>query len=681
MNNENLVEEQSTNLQPLKDYFNTLISNQGGLIGFAPGILPDADDTARCLLTAELLGEQVDFSPMISKFRAEPCFKTYEMERNPSFSANCNVLLALVSSRNVQGHGQEIEAISKYLLTLWRAGNVSDKWNRSSHYSFMLLSSAFVRLLQQYGAGQLPGISEKSVVINVALCLCQILSQTLAQQSSDGSWENSLEVTSYCVLTMAQLTRLPFEGTFKDIQLHTAISRGQQYIIAHKDDTLQPVPQDYLWIEKISYSSRLLRKVYPILALNANCEPLNFNENLSQYFTLAPGTSQMKKLFQFLPLFRASPPVSWDLALLEASLWSRYLHESKHAVFPPIAGQKGQDKYIGLIPLTFTACNQAGNHALSPDAVWDMIYISLLVYQVDEYMESIITQMPKSAIRAFHRRLRLEFGLEVDSDTIADIVQPSETGLPSPVSSSTDEADVMSCDEDKQKLPSLDEVIGVIGKLINHILQHPKVLAASQMTQKELAEELYSFLVAHISHISSNIQLAQEKHAAPANYHKWVRSTAAEDTSCPMAALFFLCLTSESGKFAFEDSPLSRYLSRSVIYHLAVMCRQYNDYGSVARDMDENNLNSLHFPDFTLSGPELGDGDAKGPSQEKKDQLLAIAEFERCCPDMSFAKLEQTAVDSAAELAALRVFVNVTDLYGQIYVQRDFTNRVKTQTA
>lgn len=677
MNNESLLEEQSTNLQPLKEYFNTLISSQGGLIGFAPGILPDADDTARCLLTAELLGEEVDFSPMISKFRAEPCFKTYEMERNPSFSANCNVLLALVSSKNAQKHGQEIEAISKYLLALWRAGNVSDKWNRSSHYSFMLLSSAFVRLLQQYGAGQLPGISEKSVVRNVALCLCQILSQTLAQQSSDGSWENSLEVTSYCVLTMAQLTRLPFEGGLKDGQLHAAISQGQQYIKAHRGEPLQ---RDYLWIEKISYSSRLLRRVYPILALNANCEPLTFDENLSQYFTLPPGASQMKKLFQFLPIFRASPPVSWDLALLEASLWSRYLHESKHAVFPPIAGQKGQDKYIGLIPLTFTACNQAGNHALSADAVWDMIYISLLVYQVDEYMESIITQMPKSAIRVFHRRLRVEFGFDVDSDTTADIVQPSETGLPSPESSSTDEADAMSCDEDKQKLPSLDEVIGVIGKLINHILQHPKVLVASQMTQKELAEELYSFLVAHISHISSNIQLAQDNHATPANYHKWVRSTATEDTSCPMAALFFLCLTSEAGKFAFEDSPLSRYLSRSVIHHLAVMCRQYNDYGSVARDMDENNLNSLHFPDFTLSAPDVCNEDVKGPSQEKKDQLLAIAEFERSSLDMSFAKLEQTAVDSAAELAALRVFVNVTDLYGQIYVQRDFTNRVKAQT-
>lgn len=39
------------------------------------------------------------------------------------------------------------------------------------------------------------------------------------------------------------------------------------------------------------------------------------------------------------------------------------------------------------------------------------------------------------------------------------------------------------------------------------------------------------------------------------------------------------------------------YLSRSLARHLATMCRQYNDYGSAVRDMDEGNLNSLDFPE------------------------------------------------------------------------------------
>lgn len=40
--------------------------------------------------------------------------------------------------------------------------------------------------------------------------------------------------------------------------------------------------------------------------------------------------------------------------------------------------------------------------------------------------------------------------------------------------------------------------------------------------------------------------------------------------------------------------------------HLGRMCRQYNDYGSLARDQEERNLNSLNFPEFCGLGVKEG---------------------------------------------------------------------------
>lgn len=69
-----------------------------GLVGFAVGVLADADDTARTLLALSRLGTNIDPRPLIDKFQSNKHFKTYSPERNSSFSANCNVLLCLLET-------------------------------------------------------------------------------------------------------------------------------------------------------------------------------------------------------------------------------------------------------------------------------------------------------------------------------------------------------------------------------------------------------------------------------------------------------------------------------------------------------------------------------------------------------------------------------------------------------
>ena len=65
---------------------------------------------------------------MIATFESDSHFRTYVAERNPSFSANCNILKALLYLPNPGCHSREICKAAKFLCDAWYAGPVKDKW-------------------------------------------------------------------------------------------------------------------------------------------------------------------------------------------------------------------------------------------------------------------------------------------------------------------------------------------------------------------------------------------------------------------------------------------------------------------------------------------------------------------------------------------------------------------------
>lgn len=146
-------------------------------------------------------------------------------------------------------------------------------------------------------------------------------------------------------------------------------------------------------------------------------------------------------------------------------------------------------------------------------------------------------------------------------------------------------------------------------------------------------------------------------------YHNWARNTGANHTSCPYSFVFYLCLISKPQ----QDLTGVRkyYLLEDACRHLATMCRQYNDFGSVARDRQEKNLNSIDFPEFETQG----EGDVESVDTRNKADLLYIAEYERRCLDSALSELEKCL--DLDLLSKIKLFVHVTDLYGQIYVARD----------
>ena len=95
----------------------------------------------------------------------------------------------------------------------------------------------------------------------------------------------------------------------------------------------------------------------------------------------------------------------------------------------------------------------------------------------------------------------------------------------------------------------------------------------------------------------------------------------------------------------------------------------YNDYGSIGRDKAEGNLNSVNFPEFHVSGNRSVGGNAEEVEKNVKEELMWVAEYERRGLERAMGEMEGLVGD--ADMEKVRLFVDVTDLYGQIYVVRD----------
>ncbi|KAI8966716.1 hypothetical protein F5Y11DRAFT_361783 [Daldinia sp. FL1419] len=281
----------------------------------------------------------------------------------------------------------------------------------------------------------------------------------------------------------------------------------------------------------------------------------------------------------------------------------------------------------------------------------EMVTFSMLIYQVDEYMERAIE-------RDFENHLPMIS--EVITKLCRDLSATSDNNLP---------------DGEAVEGPS-------------HGLVNGESAALKEGVQQRLAYELEIFLNAHITQAIDNQKFAKQRKASTSTFHptfssqaqeylnpgrtfyNWVRNTSADHTSCPFSFVFFSCLVPKLSSTVFKTARLA-YLAEDLCRHLASLCRMYNDYGSIARDREENNLNSVNFPEFHL--PIKG---VRDTNQDTKIELMGIAEYEREGLERIMVALERELGDDSL-MDALKVFIDVTDLYGQIYIQKDLTARNK----
>ncbi|KAI0412420.1 ent-kaurene synthase [Xylaria grammica] len=619
-----------------------------GLVGFAltkttdSGVLADADDTAKIILTLTLLGRTPSPETMNSHFEADDHFRTYIYEANGSFSTNCN--------------------------------------NLSETYSLMLLSQAFVKLFQRWDEGTLSDLPQELILEQMPIVLLQVMMRTLQGQQKDGSWifgSASRETTAYAVLTLKVLGSLPWFTRFEP-QTKSAIHNGLAYLVLNRALWDEP---EYIWVAKVTYALPPVSRAYIIAALSANA-PYKWTEKALTIVNLpTEAVRHIAGFFSTLPMFHQDE--SWvlegDAAL--GYLYQPQLSRAISSIFPQRPG--ASNKYLEYIPFTWIATNRRQNHPLSNSVLRDMMLISLHIYQLDEFMETLLD-----------RGTQLEYNEDVRF-ILQELCQFNPDG-----STANGEIRIQEANGDLTRgtLGSLppSQVKKYLSGYTSYILEHPAVRRSPDHVRRNIHSKLEQCMLAHIDHEQDNRRLVAQQQkemskqsseiltfeSARQAYYEWVQETSAKDTQSPSTFLLFCCLTAPTGEPFFVGAR-QNYLADALSQHLAALCRQYNDYGSARRDQAEGNLNSLNFPEFAQSVDRSQQDLAASPTKNEatmKADLLFIAEYERgCVRNVSAILCEELQRSRGGDwkFKALKVFIEMVDLYGQMYVARDMSNRLR----
>ena len=535
----------------------------------------------------------------------------------------------------------------------------------------MLMSRAFMQVLVAWDEGRLPSLPEQLLIDKVSIVLFQTLTRTMQTQNPDGSWGNShsCEETSYAILTLSNLASLPCAESMLP-WIESGIENGRTFVSENEGSLSKP---EYLWIEKVTYGSESLSQAYILAALNVS--PLNihaFGAKTQDMFELP--MKKISKFIQFysqLPLFAGTPEWWIRAALIEGYLFLPQLRQMRLDIFP--RADMAEDKYFEYIPFTWTASNNLEKAFFGADFLHDMMVISFLNYQADEYMEAVVGEKFGHRLDEVRDVIYRIFAAHKEKEELPDgsVTKKQKTA------NGVNGFKIRNSNASPLALDILD-VYSTLSRFAHYVLHHPSIQNASPYDQILLASELQTFLLAHVQQISDNkiftssLSSDKTKIFSPESptFFTWVRTTSSTHTSCPYSFAFATCLlSSKNSQQSYFPTPESKYISQAVCRHLATLCRMYNDHGSLARDRAEKNLNSVNFGEFHYLGKEGEETD-----DMSKDRLMRLATFERKCLELSVAELKTVSGEESAKF--VRMFCNVTDTYGQIYVVKDIASRM-----
>lgn len=542
----------------------------------------------------------------------------------------------------------------------------------------MLLAKAFVMFLNRWESKALDSnqISEELLKERIPVILFDILLKVLDSQEEDGSWSRQREPTAYAILALTALRRLPWVESFApEIQLR--VSRGNDYLIGSKYLWRHG---DHIWIEKVAYSNSNLALAY-CLAATKSAEGMKGTPCLGQEVrNLLSSSPKMVKSFQMffsrVPNFSKAPAWKLELWILQAFQFCRRLGRAGLDISIP--KNASDDKYLAYIPFTWIAtCD--GSQRMSLSSQWEMMVCSVLNYQVDEFMEFSVSQEHSEDIGHFKsivHRLCLPGRPETAAPSLES--QKSKKSIDHCLAQETiSHGDLTPPDSEADA--AIREAEDTIAQFVDHFLCHPKVVQSPAWMQTWLAQQLRRCVIAHLTHLEDCKEYAgpsspgHSHTTKPWTYFDWVHSTPADNTTAKFSFVFYLCLIlGESGDKLLGNgketkaSYFPRYVAEDMCNHLAAMCRQQNDYGSISRDRAEGGLNSVDFADLYLGGV---DADGDDMIHAAKQMLLDVAAYERACLENSMMELGKY-LDSGV-IDGLRVFIDITDLYGQIYIAKD----------
>lgn len=510
----------------------------------------------------------------------------------------------------------------------------------------MLASQSLIRLLYLY-ENNLLDLSESFLQVKVMVVLFQILSRVLQQQNKDGSWGSlgSREETAYAVITLANCDSLPFVIPIAG-QIETAISQGRKFLKANSDlEDFKLTFSDYIWAGKVSYGVETVCHSYILAALNTPVPQFHLGPRVTALVNV-PGKrfNKFVKFFATLPMLAQVEPWKLKAWLIEGYLFLPDLERMRLDIF----GREcmDEDKYLEYVPFSWIAPSGLESINASAQLLFDMMMISMINYQVDEFFDGVVARRDVFTIAQLRTNIEHLF---------------SGSGLNiSPTKNAVNGVKGLEYND--------HDIYRQLESFLRFVVAYPRIQNASANDKAQLQLELKSYLLAHIQQCEDNIKLScqirQKMYdSPPSSYIRWVHSTASDHLSSNYAFAFLVCLLSRDDDF-FPTSEI-RYIAQDCCMHLSVVCRMFNDYGSLERDRKESNLNSMFFPEF--NGEQQSDG-------ELRKELVTLANYERECLALSFDKLKRVCRERHRRIYEMvRLFYNASEIYNEVYEVKDLS--------
>ncbi|KAJ7844422.1 Ent-kaurene synthase [Mycena olivaceomarginata] len=601
-----------------------------GIIGFAPGVGEDADDSAKVLTALHYLGIHKPVTTLCDAFELESHFQCYPYERNASISVQCNVLSALLENGGRLSLSGPILKTANFISETWWTTNseMRDKWHDSPHYLMLLISQSLGARADQ-----------------APIALFQVLIRILQGQQPNGSW-GSCEETAYALLALSNLTALPFISIMHETIL-LAVHSGRNFLRLSLTGKQDAGDEICLWIDKVNYRIPPVSYSYVLAALRATATPLpNSASEFGELdrLILIP-TKRVQGFLHFyrkLPLFRECE--DWQLLayIAEGYLYIPILEQVRTAVF----GREGMAKepYTEYIPFSWTSANAMTNNYSCPQNSFVLMTISLINYQVDEFFDSMVRDYGTAAQPTLRHALDKIFdALDRDQD-IADF----------------------DCGDGP-----FSPMVRYIHKYIRFIVDYPTLQNASYYDKSHLRRELKAYLLGMTQQTEDNAIYAEQTSwdtvlHPKSSYLKWARTLSAEHVSGLCSCYFFVCHLSPHAD-AFPTPELN-FIAQDCITHMAVLCRIWNDWGSMKRDIAERNINGMNFPEFA------------GMAEEQvKAQMRRISDYERNCLGASLADLRKSAKETMGDakgnkcVDSFELFFRGAEVYNAIYEFKDIS--------
>ncbi|KAI0802134.1 hypothetical protein GGR55DRAFT_459802 [Xylaria sp. FL0064] len=644
--------------------------------GSASSIEPDTDVTAAVITALNLLGRHTPADRLLKTFGGPHHVETDGIHNGDRFSTDCQVLLALLQVENgVELYRAQIQqAITSICSTWWAKSHdrVKNRRNVSPFYSIMLFSKA----LTSYAVAHwnLRNPQPESSNDRISLMLIEALTTILHNQNKDGSWgeTSDFEETSYAVLTLKYIAALGLASIFED-EISNTLDRSVDFFRRKHTDSY--LPKD-VWIGEAPHSSGILSGAYLLGALNQSASKGPGADRIGRG-GLSSSSDKLFKLARTLPLLQGAE--TWEVrsCLLQGDIFSSIVRDRMPRIFPRENMRK--ETYLNLVPFTWAASRLLESLKLRNQELLDMMVLAVTIYQVDEFMEATVIRLDDRDMRKL-------------DDALEDLCSERVTA----------EADNYTANHDMplsgKETPhgSLLAIIGVLRQYVQFILQQPLVVSARQVLQRQLRSDIKRFFRAHLRQVKDNRLLRRKEMKTIESVHgsvfSWLRNTSADHTGGPFGMTYYLCLIEGRSSPLQPISTEALYVAQMVSQHLAALCRTYNDWGSRARDAAEYNVNSLNFEEIrteseTLNGvsgngaflnQQGATGSVAGHAEPEK-RLLFIAEFERRCMLNSLRELKEIVNEDV--YVAVKLFCDVTDIYGQIYVVKDMTPRLREEAS